>query len=56
MFELEIDFDNDLLTGNRTTQSVFGDIAASAVNQQTFATNVLAFLNTYGFDGADINW
>ncbi len=39
-----------------TTQPVFGNIASSAANRQTFATNVLKFLNTYGYDGVDIDW
>jgi chitinase len=38
------------------TQPVFGNIARSAANCQTFANNVLQFLNTYGYDGVDIDW
>lgn len=38
------------------TQPVFGNIARSASNRQSFATNLLAFLNEYGFDGVDIDW
>lgn len=34
-----------------STQPVFGNIAASAANRQTFANNVVKFLNHYGFDG-----
>lgn len=34
-----------------STQSVFGNIAASAANRQKFADNVVKFLNHYGFDG-----
>jgi chitinase len=33
------------------TQPLFGEIAASAQNRQTFADNVVLFLNRYGFDG-----
>jgi chitinase len=33
------------------TQAVFGTIAASSTNRQTFANNLLIFLNHYGFDG-----
>ena len=33
------------------TQPVYGNIAASAANRQTFASNVVKFLNHYGFDG-----
>ncbi|EFX06695.1 chitinase [Grosmannia clavigera kw1407] len=39
-----------------TTQPVFGNIAKSAANRQTFADNALRFLNKYGFDGVDIDW
>jgi chitinase len=33
------------------TQPVFGTIAASATNRQTFAKNVVKFMKTYGYDG-----
>ena len=33
------------------TQPVYGNIAASTTNRQTFADNVVKFLNHYGFDG-----
>ncbi len=39
-------FDN-----NTVTQPVLGNIARSAENRQTFANNVLKFLNQYGYDG-----
>nr|QDJ94336.1 chitinase chiC3 [Cordyceps cicadae] len=38
------------------TQPVFGNIARSPDNRQKFATNVLKFLSTYGYDGVDIDW
>ncbi|KAK2590532.1 hypothetical protein QQS21_011782 [Conoideocrella luteorostrata] len=38
------------------TQPVFGNIARSDANRQKFATNVLKFLSTYGYDGVDIDW
>ncbi|KAL5330730.1 hypothetical protein ACEPPN_000250 [Leptodophora sp. 'Broadleaf-Isolate-01'] len=38
------------------TQPLFGEIAASATNRQTFADNVVLFLNRYGFDGIDLDW
>lgn len=41
---------------NMATQAVFGNIAKSSTNRQTFAKNVLSFLNEYGFDGVDIDW
>ncbi|EJP61449.1 symbiotic chitinase [Beauveria bassiana ARSEF 2860] len=39
-----------------STQPVFGNIARSYANRQKFATNVLKFLSTYGYDGVDIDW
>lgn len=41
---------------NTATQPVFGNIARSSSNRQTFANNVLGFLNQYGFDGVDVDW
>ncbi|KAF3055152.1 Killer toxin subunits alpha/beta [Daldinia childiae] len=38
------------------TQPVFGNIAQSATNRQTFANNVLQFLDSFGYDGVDIDW
>ncbi|KAK2611936.1 hypothetical protein QQS21_002042 [Conoideocrella luteorostrata] len=38
------------------TQPVFGNIARSSAYRQKFAINVLKFLNTYGYDGVDIDW
>ncbi|CAG8001645.1 unnamed protein product [Penicillium salamii] len=38
------------------TQSVFGDIAASASNRKKFANNVVHFMRQYGFDGVDLDW
>lgn len=38
------------------SSSVFSNVARSAQLRETFATNVLGFLNTYGFDGVDIDW
>lgn len=38
------------------TQPVFGNIARSSTNREKFAKNVLKFLNSYGFDGVDLDW
>ncbi|KAI9146931.1 symbiotic chitinase [Paramyrothecium foliicola] len=38
------------------TQPVFGDIARSSSNRDKFASNLLKFLNTYGYDGVDLDW
>ena len=39
-----------------STQPLFGEIASSAANRQTFANNVLRFLGEFGFDGVDLDW
>ncbi|GIJ85609.1 hypothetical protein Asppvi_004468 [Aspergillus pseudoviridinutans] len=41
---------------NTATQPLFGEIAADASKRQTFANNVVRFLDQYGFDGLDIDW
>lgn len=41
---------------NTNTQAVFGDIARSADNRQTFADNLVRFMTRYGFDGVDLDW
>ena len=38
------------------TQPLFGEIARDPAKRQTFANNVLSFMNTYGFDGVDLDW
>ncbi|KAM7216064.1 hypothetical protein V8F06_008537 [Rhypophila decipiens] len=38
------------------TQPLLGDIARSAAKRQQFANHVLRFLDTYSFDGIDIDW
>lgn len=43
--------DNDIVT-----QPLFGEIAADENKRQEFANNVLKFMNTYGFDGVDLDW
>lgn len=35
---------------------VFSNIASSSSTRATFANSVLSWLQTYGFDGADIDW
>ncbi|KAJ5214129.1 CAZyme family GH18 [Penicillium cf. viridicatum] len=37
------------------TQLVFGDIAASTINRQKFANNVVHFMKKYGFDSIDLD-
>jgi chitinase len=40
-------FSND----GTATQPIFGNIARSAANRQTFANNLIKFMSAYGFDG-----
>ena len=37
-------------------QMVFVEIAASKVKREYFAKSVVGFLETYGFDGIDLDW
>ncbi|OAA37536.1 symbiotic chitinase [Beauveria brongniartii RCEF 3172] len=41
---------------NTPTQPVFGNIARDKRYREIFANNVLSFLQTYGYDGVDIDW
>lgn len=38
------------------TQPLLGDIARDAGKRQTFANNLLHFVDNYAFDGVDIDW
>lgn len=38
------------------TARTFSDLAGSAQNQQKFFKSLISFMNTYGFDGVDIDW
>lgn len=38
------------------TQPLFSEIAGDSAKRLKFATNVLNFLTTYGFDGVDLDW
>ncbi|OKL55264.1 hypothetical protein UA08_09465 [Talaromyces atroroseus] len=39
-----------------STQRAFSDMASSAANRQAFINGVIQFMNTYGFDGLDLDW
>lgn len=39
-----------------STQSTFSDLAASTSAQSAFFDSLLTFLDTYGFDGVDLDW
>ncbi|KAL4958708.1 uncharacterized protein BDV14DRAFT_194358 [Aspergillus stella-maris] len=41
---------------NTYTQPIFGNIASTAGNRDKFASQLLAFMNQYGFDGVDLDW
>ncbi|KAK4442801.1 glycoside hydrolase [Podospora aff. communis PSN243] len=41
---------------NTATQPLFGRIARDPALRTKFASNLLAFLNSYGFDGVDLDW
>ncbi|KFZ22959.1 hypothetical protein V502_02560 [Pseudogymnoascus sp. VKM F-4520 (FW-2644)] len=38
------------------TRQAFSNMASSAANRQKFISGALSFMNTYGFDGLDIDW
>ena len=38
------------------TYSIFRDAVSSPANMQTFATNLVNFVNQYQLDGVDIDW
>lgn len=38
------------------TASVFTNLVASEANQRTFFASLISFMDTYGFDGVDIDW
>lgn len=38
------------------TATTFSDIARSEANQRVFISSLISFMNTYDFDGVDIDW
>lgn len=41
---------------DQPTAKTFSILAASKPRQQAFAKSLLSMMNTYGFDGVDIDW
>jgi len=41
---------------NQPTVKTFSTLSASKPRQQAFAKSLLSMMNTYGFDGVDIDW
>ena len=38
------------------TRTAFSSLAGSPSNRQTFISGVIKFMDTYGFDGVDLDW
>ena len=38
------------------TRTAFSNMASTSANRQAFVNSLVQFMNTYGFDGADIDW
>ncbi|KAK1699992.1 hypothetical protein BDP55DRAFT_213442 [Colletotrichum godetiae] len=43
-------------TNTPNTQNAFSDMAGSAANRRAFINSLLNFMQTYGFDGVDLDW
>ncbi|KAL4801184.1 killer toxin alpha/beta [Aspergillus unguis] len=43
-------------TNSPNTQTAFSDMAGSAENRRTFINSLLNFMQTWGFDGVDLDW
>ncbi|OBT76329.1 hypothetical protein VF21_03328 [Pseudogymnoascus sp. 05NY08] len=39
-----------------TTRTAFSDMSSSSTNRQAFIQGLMTFMDTYGFDGVDIDW
>lgn len=38
------------------TRTAFSDMSSSSTNRQAFIQGLMTFMDTYGFDGVDIDW
>jgi chitinase len=41
---------------DQPTATTFSDLASSTTNQDLFFRSLISFMETYGFDGIDIDW
>ncbi|OBT81990.1 hypothetical protein VE02_09311 [Pseudogymnoascus sp. 03VT05] len=39
-----------------TTRTAFSDMSSTSTNRQAFIQGLMTFMDTYGFDGVDIDW
>lgn len=39
-----------------TYQTAFSDMARTSEGRKKFITGLITFMDTYGFDGADLDW
>jgi chitinase len=46
----------DLHVPAGVTRNAFSNMAASETNTQTFINGLIKFMDTYGFDGIDLDW
>jgi len=43
-------------TNTPNTQTAFSDMAGSATNRRKFINSLINFMQTWGFDGVDLDW
>ena len=56
MFFLIERFAGWTMSTDPATYAIFRNAVSSAANRQTFASNLVAFVNQYKLDGVDIDW
>jgi chitinase len=50
----EIVFNAESIAG--ATRTAFSDMSSSSTNRQAFIQGLMKFMDTYGFDGVDLDW